>query len=179
MGLRRWHAGNSLLEFTGRSITSVAARHPLRDGDCHRRRRHCSVTTVVVTVHLPLTANRPAVSGNLAIEDRATGSDRLWVVNQDNDSVSVFETATNTRVAEIAVGTAPRSLAIAPNGEIWVTNRQSSNDQRDRSGKPGGRPHHRTAIRLATIRNRGVADGRFHVRRAGSSRTPAQDRSGQ
>ena len=29
------------------------------------------VTTVVVTVHLPLTANRPAVSGNLAVEDRA------------------------------------------------------------------------------------------------------------
>ena len=29
------------------------------------------MTTVVVTVHLPLTANRPAVSGNIAVEDRA------------------------------------------------------------------------------------------------------------
>ena len=82
-------------------------------------------TTVVVTVHLPLTPNRPAVSSNLAIEDRATGSDRLWVVNQDNDSVSVFDTATNAKVAEITVGSAPRSLAIAPGGEVWVTNKQS------------------------------------------------------
>jgi YVTN family beta-propeller protein len=29
---------------------------------------------------------------------------RLWVVNPDNDSVSVFDTATNARIAEIAVG---------------------------------------------------------------------------
>jgi YVTN family beta-propeller protein len=79
-----------------------------------------------VTVHLPLTANRPAVSGNISVEDRPTGSDRLWVVNQDNDSVSVFDTDSNTRIAEIAVGTAPRTLAIAPSGEVWVTNKQSA-----------------------------------------------------
>jgi len=83
-------------------------------------------STVVQTIHLPLTANRPAVSGNLVVEDRATGGDRLWVVNQDNDSVSVFNTATNAKVAEIAVGSAPRSLAITPGGEIWVTNKQSA-----------------------------------------------------
>ncbi len=84
------------------------------------------VTTVVVTVHLPLTANRPAVSSNLAVEDRSSASDRLWVVNQDNDSVSVFDTATNAMVAEIAVGSGPRALAIAPNGEVWVTNKLSA-----------------------------------------------------
>ncbi|MSQ91474.1 MAG: DUF1929 domain-containing protein [Gammaproteobacteria bacterium] len=83
-------------------------------------------TLVVQTVHLPLTANRPAISGNLAVEDRTTGSDRLWVVNQDNDSVSVFLTTTNTKVAEITVGSAPRALAIAPSGEVWVTNKQSA-----------------------------------------------------
>jgi len=84
------------------------------------------VTTVVVTVHLPLTANRPAASGNLAVENRTSAGDRLWVVNQDNDSVSVFETSTNTRVAEIPVGSAPRAVAIAPNGEVWVTNKLSA-----------------------------------------------------
>ncbi|MGH8249488.1 MAG: galactose oxidase-like domain-containing protein, partial [Steroidobacteraceae bacterium] len=83
------------------------------------------VSTVVVTVHLALTANRPAISGNLAFEDRATGSDRLWVVNQDNDSVSVFNAATNARIAEIAVGTAPRALTVTT-GEIWVTNKHSA-----------------------------------------------------
>ena len=84
------------------------------------------IATVVVTVHLPLTANPPSVSGNLAIEDRAGVHDRLWVVNQDNDSVSVIDTATNTQIAEIHVGSAPRALAIAPGGEIWVTNKQSA-----------------------------------------------------
>jgi len=82
--------------------------------------------TVVQTVHLPLTPNRPAVSSNIAFEDRAAANDRLWVVNQDNDSVSVFDALTNARVAEITVGTAPRTLAIAPNGAVWVTNKQSA-----------------------------------------------------
>jgi YVTN family beta-propeller protein len=83
-------------------------------------------TTVVVTVHLPLTANRPSVSGNLAVEDRAGSTDRLWVVNQDNDSVSVIDLATNNRIAEIAVGNGPRALAIVPNGEVWITNKLGS-----------------------------------------------------
>ena len=82
--------------------------------------------TVVQTVHLPLSANRPAVSSNIALEDRAAASDRLWVVNQDNDSVSVFDTVTRAKLAEITVGSAPRTLAIAPNGEVWVTNKQSA-----------------------------------------------------
>jgi YVTN family beta-propeller protein len=81
------------------------------------------VTTVVVTVHLPPTANRPAISGNLAVEERATTNDRLWVVNQDNDSVSAFNVSYNTRIAEIAVGSGPRALAIVGGDEVWVTNR--------------------------------------------------------
>ncbi len=82
--------------------------------------------TIVQTVHLPLTANRPAQSSNIAVEDRATANDRLWVVNQDNDTVSVFDAVTYAKLAEIVVGTAPRTLAIAPSGEIWVTNKQSA-----------------------------------------------------
>lgn len=82
--------------------------------------------TVVQTVHLPLTTNRPSVSSNIAFEDRATGNDRVWVVNQDNDSVTVFDSVTSAKLAEITVGTAPRTLAIAPNGEVWVTNKSSA-----------------------------------------------------
>jgi YVTN family beta-propeller protein len=47
----------------------------------------------------------------------------LWVVNQDNDTATVFNAVTNAKVAEVAVGTAPRSVAVAPSGRIWVTNR--------------------------------------------------------
>ncbi len=83
-------------------------------------------TTCTQAIHLPASTNRPAVSMNLAYETRATGNPRLWVVNQDNDSVSVFDAVTHTKAAEINVGSAPRSLAIAPNGRVWVTNRRTA-----------------------------------------------------
>ena len=38
------------------------------------------------------------------------------MVNQDNNTVSVFDAATNAKLAEIAVGAGPRTLAVAPNG---------------------------------------------------------------
>ncbi len=81
--------------------------------------------TFVQAVHLPLTANRPTASSTVAWEPRAEGN-RVWVVNQDNDTASVFNAVTHAKIAEIAVGAAPRSVAIAPNGRIWVTNKQSS-----------------------------------------------------
>ena len=51
---------------------------------------------------------------------------RVWVVNQDNNSVSVFNAATNAKLAEIAVGAGPRTLAVAPNGSVWVTNKHAA-----------------------------------------------------
>jgi YVTN family beta-propeller protein len=82
--------------------------------------------TVTQVVHLPLTARRPTASANIAFEDRSGTSDRVWVVNQDNDSVTAFDATTSAKVAEIAVGAAPRSIAVAPNGELWVTNKLSA-----------------------------------------------------
>ncbi len=82
--------------------------------------------SAVQTVYLPLAAARPTASSTLAFEPRATGNARLWVVNQDNDSVTVFDAVTNAKLGEISVGVAPRSIAVAPNGRIWVTNRQSA-----------------------------------------------------
>lgn len=81
--------------------------------------------TVTQTVHLPATPNRPAVSANIVTEAAARGG-RLWVVNQDNDSVSVFDGATYARLAEIGVGSGPRSIALGPDGSAWVTNKFSS-----------------------------------------------------
>jgi YVTN family beta-propeller protein len=84
-------------------------------------------TTFAMHVHLPLTANRPAISGNIVLEDRATGADRIWVVNQDHNSVSAFNESTYAKLATIGVGTLPRAIAVTPNGEVWVTNKGSAN----------------------------------------------------
>jgi len=78
-------------------------------------------------IHKPASGpSRPAHSSNVVFEDRAPASARVWLVNQDNDSVSVFDAATRGRLAEVAVGAAPRSVAIAPDGRVWVTNQADS-----------------------------------------------------
>jgi YVTN family beta-propeller protein len=82
------------------------------------------VQTVPQQIHLPLTAARPTASSNIVATGGANA--RIWVVNQDNDSVSVFNASTNARVAEIAVGRAPRSVAVAANGMVWVTNKRAA-----------------------------------------------------
>lgn len=84
------------------------------------------VSTVAQTVHLPLTAGRPVASGNIGYESRAGNNDRVWVVNQDNDSVSVFDTVTGLKLAEIPVDEAPRTLAINPEVAVWVANKRAA-----------------------------------------------------
>jgi YVTN family beta-propeller protein len=74
----------------------------------------------------PSTPGRAVSSSQLAFEPRPGQSPRLWVVNPDNDSVSVFDAVSRTRVAQIDVGSAPRALSIAPDGRVWVTNKGAS-----------------------------------------------------
>ncbi len=83
-------------------------------------------TTIVLRVHHPLTANQPSISGNIALEVRPTSADRVWVVNQDHNSVSAFSAVSNSKLATIVVGNGPRALTARSNGEIWVTNKQSA-----------------------------------------------------
>jgi YVTN family beta-propeller protein len=80
--------------------------------------------TFVQAVVNPTTAKAPASSSTIAVEASLA---RLWVVNPDNNSVSLFNTSNNSLVKEIAVGNSPRSVSVAPNGIIWVTNKDSSN----------------------------------------------------
>jgi YVTN family beta-propeller protein len=77
-------------------------------------------------IHAALTAQRPRHSSSIAFEDRATGNDRIWCVNPDNNSVSVIDATTRARIAEVTVGTNPRSVAVAPDGRIWVINAGSA-----------------------------------------------------
>jgi YVTN family beta-propeller protein len=67
-------------------------------------------------VHAPLTAQKPNTSGSIVFQDLATGNDRVWCVNPDNNRVSAFDVITRARYAEINVGTSPRALAFAPDG---------------------------------------------------------------
>ena len=83
-------------------------------------------TTFNQAVHGPLSATRPVTSMTVIYEKRE-GNDRVWNVNPDNNTASAFDTATDAKLTELSVGTTPRSLAIAPNGEIWVANKGSAN----------------------------------------------------
>ena len=75
-------------------------------------------TSGVVTA-LPET---PRNSSTLLVES-SSGSDRIWNVNPDNDSVSV-SSAAGTLLAEIAVGDKPWSLARDPgSNRVFVTNK--------------------------------------------------------
>ena len=69
---------------------------------------------------------RPTHSSNVVLEPRTGTNARVWLVNQDNNSVSVFDAVTSARLAEVTVGTAPRGVAVAPDGRIWVTNKGSA-----------------------------------------------------
>ena len=79
--------------------------------------------TVAQSIYLQPTANKPTMSSNIAYD--ASNGGRIWVVNQDNNSVSVFNASTHAKVAEITVGAGPRTLALAPNGYMVVVSKQS------------------------------------------------------
>ncbi len=84
-------------------------------------------TVIVQTVYYAATANRPSMSSNLLLEDvAATSADRLWVVNPDANSVTAFNVKTGGRLIQRTVGVAPRTIALSPAGQVWVTNKLSA-----------------------------------------------------
>lgn len=74
----------------------------------------------------PLASGGGIGSSTMAIETRSGTAPRLWVANVDNDSASVIDLASNTRIAEIPVGTQPVAIGVHPSGTIWVLNRSSA-----------------------------------------------------
>ena len=65
----------------------------------------------------------PTHSGTLLLD---RGRSRLWNVNVDNHSVTVIDAIAHTRIKEIAVGRAPRTLAQDGQGRIWVANQDDA-----------------------------------------------------
>ena len=82
--------------------------------------------TVTVQAYLATTSNAPVMSSALVLEARSGASTRLWVANPDSDTVSIFDATTRAKLAEVAVGSSPRTLALAPNGTVWVTNKNAA-----------------------------------------------------
>ena len=79
--------------------------------------------TVMHRSTLAATAQAPVQSAPMLLEPRSGANARLWVVNPDADTVSVFDSVTRAKLAEVAVGAAPRTLALAADGSVWVANK--------------------------------------------------------
>jgi len=77
---------------------------------------------VVQTVTNPLSVSPPSNSSSIVLD---AGRHRVWNVNPDSDSVSATDTTTLERVLEVPVGDEPHSLALAPDGSVWVANQFS------------------------------------------------------
>jgi YVTN family beta-propeller protein len=82
--------------------------------------------TFLQAVSTSAVAGKPVSSSSMVVQGRAPAADWLWVVNPDNNSVSAIDLGSNSRVSEVGVGRSPRSLALAPNGQLWVTNKADS-----------------------------------------------------
>lgn len=74
----------------------------------------------VHTVHRPLTPKRPAASTDMIYDE---ARQRIYVVNTDNDSVSVIDPVKLEKTAELSVLAGPEGLALAPDGRLWVVQR--------------------------------------------------------
>ncbi|MEM7292681.1 MAG: discoidin domain-containing protein, partial [Pseudomonadota bacterium] len=77
-------------------------------------------------VHGTLQTGRATSSMSIVYETVTNGADRIWHVNPDNDSVTAFNAQTGTKLAEIAVGSEPRSLALDTPGVLCVVNKVDS-----------------------------------------------------
>ncbi len=127
----KWNFGDGSPETIESSLPSIA--HTFTDAGVynvtltvHDDFDNPPPQTFVQTIYLPLTVNSPASSTKIAYEEKSGANSRVWVVNQDNNSVTVIDAVTDTKITEIGVDIAPRSVAIAPDGRAWVTNKSSA-----------------------------------------------------
>src|SRR6478735_1149663 len=68
-------------------------------------------------VHYPLTPSRPSSASSIVYDAHRN---LVFSVNQDNDSVTVIDPEKLLKVGEVAVYRKPESLALTPEGKLWV-----------------------------------------------------------
>lgn len=71
-------------------------------------------------VHHPLTPRRPTSSTSIVYDGARK---RVYSVNQDNDTVTSIDADKLQKLAELAVYRRPESLALTPEGKLWVVHR--------------------------------------------------------
>ena len=79
--------------------------------------------TFLQTVHRAVTPGPPTASSTIVSD--AAGA-RVFHVNPDQGTVTCIDTAALVRAWEVEVGPAPRTLALAPDGTLWVAVQDSS-----------------------------------------------------
>jgi DNA-binding beta-propeller fold protein YncE len=67
--------------------------------------------------HHPLTAARPTSSSSIVYD---AARNRVYSVNQDNDTITSIDAEELTKLAELEVYKKPESLALAPDGKLWI-----------------------------------------------------------
>lgn len=80
---------------------------------------YCSSSFFHVS-HYPLTELHPSQSATIVYDSVL---ERVYNVNQDNDTISAVDPLGLTKVAELPVYRDPEALALAPNGKLWVLHR--------------------------------------------------------
>jgi DNA-binding beta-propeller fold protein YncE len=68
-------------------------------------------------VHQPLTERRPTAASSIVYD---AARNRVYAVNQDNDSVASVDADGLMKLAELPVYRKPESLALSPDGKLWV-----------------------------------------------------------
>ncbi|HEY3494413.1 MAG TPA: PKD domain-containing protein, partial [Polyangiaceae bacterium] len=68
-------------------------------------------------VHYPLTAARPTSSTSIVYD---AARNRVYSLNQDNDTVTFVDPDRLEKVTELAVYGKPESLALTPQGKLWI-----------------------------------------------------------
>jgi DNA-binding beta-propeller fold protein YncE len=79
--------------------------------------------SVIQTIYSPMTTNHPAATTQILFDDTRG---YVWTVNPDNNTVTALDAKSYIKLLEQPVGRKPQTLALAPDGTIWVANQHDA-----------------------------------------------------